>query len=141
MSMLRLLKHQIIKTLKTFVFKVFGRRGRDSPQTYRLHTALHASFAARLLPCGGKNVSPTRFASPFESLQNKKKQPPKWWLFFLAEKERFELSNGFTRYTISSRAPSTKLGDFSTRDKLWLVNEKYSITKKCVRQVENYNFL
>ena len=30
-----------------------------------------------------------------------------------AEKERFELSNGFTRYTISSRAPSTKLGDFS----------------------------
>ena len=31
----------------------------------------------------------------------------------LAEKERFELSNGFTRYTISSRAPSTKLGDFS----------------------------
>ena len=32
----------------------------------------------------------------------------------LAEKERFELSNGFTRYTISSRAPSTKLGDFST---------------------------
>ena len=34
-------------------------------------------------------MSPTRFASPFESLQNKKKQPPKWWLFFLAEKERF----------------------------------------------------
>ena len=32
----------------------------------------------------------------------------------MAEKERFELSNGFTRYTISSRAPSTKLGDFST---------------------------
>ena len=31
----------------------------------------------------------------------------------MAEKERFELSNGFTRYTISSRAPSTKLGDFS----------------------------
>lgn len=34
--------------------------------------------------------------------------------FVVAEKERFELSNGFTRYTISSRAPSTKLGDFST---------------------------
>ena len=32
----------------------------------------------------------------------------------LAEKERFELSNRFTGYTISSRAPSTKLGDFST---------------------------
>ena len=31
----------------------------------------------------------------------------------MSEKERFELSNGFTRYTISSRAPSTKLGDFS----------------------------
>ena len=31
----------------------------------------------------------------------------------LAEKERFELSNPFTGYTISSRAPSTKLGDFS----------------------------
>ena len=43
-------------------------KGRDSPQTYRLHTAFHASFAARLLPCGGKNVSPTRFSSPFESL-------------------------------------------------------------------------
>ena len=44
-------------------------KGRDSPQTYRLHTALRASSAARLLPCGGKNVSPTRFSSPFESLQ------------------------------------------------------------------------
>ncbi len=31
----------------------------------------------------------------------------------MAEKERFELSNRFTGYTISSRAPSTKLGDFS----------------------------
>ncbi len=31
----------------------------------------------------------------------------------VAEKERFELSNPFTGYTISSRAPSTKLGDFS----------------------------
>ena len=34
-------------------------------------------------------------------------------VIFVAEKERFELSNAFTRYTISSRAPSTKLGDFS----------------------------
>ena len=31
----------------------------------------------------------------------------------LAEKEGFEPSNPFTGYTISSRAPSTKLGDFS----------------------------
>ena len=30
-----------------------------------------------------------------------------------AEKVGFEPTNGFTRYTISSRAPSTKLGDFS----------------------------
>ena len=36
----------------------------------------------------------------------------------MAEKERFELSNGFTRYTISSRAPSTKLGDFSIATRL-----------------------
>ena len=33
--------------------------------------------------------------------------------FILAEKEGFEPSNPFTGYTISSRAPSTKLGDFS----------------------------
>ncbi len=59
---------------------------------------------------------------------------------FMAEKERFELSNGFTRYTISSRAPSTKLGDFSTRDKHWLVNEKYFTTKRNVRQVLKYIF-
>ena len=31
----------------------------------------------------------------------------------LAEKDGFEPSNPFTGYTISSRAPSTKLGDFS----------------------------
>ena len=31
----------------------------------------------------------------------------------MAEKEGFEPSNPFTGYTISSRAPSTKLGDFS----------------------------
>ncbi len=31
----------------------------------------------------------------------------------LAEKEGFEPSDGFTHHTISSRAPSTKLGDFS----------------------------
>ena len=40
--------------------------------------------------------------------------------YSLAEKEGFEPSNGFTRYTISSRAPSTKLGDFSRTDKLQL---------------------
>ena len=28
-------------------------------------------------------------------------------VIFMAEKERFELSNRFTGYTISSRAPST----------------------------------
>ena len=31
----------------------------------------------------------------------------------MAEKEGFEPSNTFLRYTISNRAPSTKLGDFS----------------------------
>ena len=34
-------------------------------------------------------------------------------LYLVAEKEGFEPSNPFTGYTISSRAPSTKLGDFS----------------------------
>ena len=33
--------------------------------------------------------------------------------FFVAEKEGFEPSNRFAGYTISNRAPSTKLGDFS----------------------------
>ena len=124
--MLRLLEHQKIKTLKTFVFKVFGaeggilrrllgctrrsaplpprvcspvatktvprtvfarpsnpfttkqktirldgflfwRRGRDSPQTSQLHTALRTSSAARLLPCGYKNSPPDCFCAPFES--------------------------------------------------------------------------
>ena len=31
----------------------------------------------------------------------------------MAEMERFELSNSFPSYTISNRAPSTGLGDFS----------------------------
>ena len=34
-------------------------------------------------------------------------------LHHVAEKEGFEPSNPFTGYTISNRAPSTKLGDFS----------------------------
>lgn len=34
--------------------------------------------------------------------------------FIMAEKEGFEPSRPFPAYTISSRAPSTKLGDFST---------------------------
>ena len=45
----------------------------------------------------------------------------------LAEKERFELSNRFTGYTISSRAPSTKLGDFSMPQAL-PVNKGYFTT-------------
>ncbi len=54
-----------------------------------------------------------------------------------AEKERFELSNGFTRYTISSRAPSTKLGDFSMSQAL-PVNERYSTTVFYFSQEKNY---
>ncbi len=50
-----------------------------------------------------------------------------------AEKERFELSNRFTGYTISSRAPSTKLGDFSTSQAL-LVNMGYFTTGSAARQ-------
>ena len=46
---------------------------------------------------------------------------------FTAEKERFELSNRFTGYTISSRAPSTKLGDFSMPQAL-PVNKGYCTT-------------
>lgn len=41
-----------------------------------------------------------------------------WHLFcypFMAEMERFELSNSFPSYTISNRAPSTGLGDISVR--------------------------
>ena len=55
----------------------------------------------------------------------------------MAEKERFELSNGFTRYTISSRAPSTKLGDFSMSQAL-PVNERYSTTVFEFSQEKNY---
>ena len=51
----------------------------------------------------------------------------------VAEKERFELSNGFTRYTISSRAPSTKLGDFSMSQAL-LVNGHYITINLSLRQ-------
>ena len=57
----------------------------------------------------------------------------------MAEKERFELSNGFTRYTISSRAPSTKLGDFSMPQAL-LVNSGYFTTGKAMRQGKNQVF-
>ena len=64
-------------------------KGRDSPQTYRLHTAFHASFAARLLPCGGRNVSPTRFSSPFESLHIPKEKGHFRVLFLLAQREGF----------------------------------------------------
>ena len=51
------------------------------------------------------------------------KKPAHLHRFSLAEKEGFEPSNGFTRYTISSRAPSTKLGDFSISDKLNLTQK------------------
>ena len=54
--------------------------------------------------------------------------------FSLAEKERFELSNGFTRYTISSRAPSTKLGDFSIGDERFAVNGNKYTTLFSARQ-------
>ena len=52
--------------------------------------------------------SRTSLSREFESstsMQNKK--PPYWVVFVLAEKERFELSNRVTGYTISNRAPST----------------------------------
>ena len=57
-----------------------------------------------------------------------------------AEKERFELSNRFTGYTISSRAPSTKLGDFSTSQAL-SVNMGYFTTGQAARQAQNSSFL
>lgn len=56
-----------------------------------------------------------------------------------AEKERFELSNRFTGYTISSRAPSTKLGDFSTSQAL-PVNNGYFTTGWAARQAQNSIF-
>ena len=40
-------------------------------------------------------------------LYGKMKNPKTFVFGFLAEKERFELSNRFTGYTISNRAPST----------------------------------
>ncbi len=39
-------------------------------------------------------------------------------LHLMAEKVGFEPTRRFTAYTISSRAPSTKLGDFSTPERL-----------------------
>ncbi len=50
---------------------------------------------------------------PPSLIQNQHKRHPQGVSFMLAEKEGFEPSNPFTGYTISSRAPSTKLGDFS----------------------------
>ena len=78
------------KSLENFCFQGFlALKGRDSPQSSRLHTALHASSAARLLPCGGRNVSPTRFSSPFESLHIPKEKGHFRVLFLLAQRERF----------------------------------------------------
>ena len=45
--------------------------------------------------------------APSGALHSAKQKTTRWGGFCLAEKERFELSNGFIRYTISSRAPST----------------------------------
>ena len=59
---------------------------------------------------------------------------------WVAEKERFELSNRFTGYTISSRAPSTKLGDFSMPQAL-LVNMGYCTTGWTARQAFHESFV
>ena len=56
---------------------------------------------------GGPNESPTRPSPPFESPQNKNKKGTFVPFLFLAEKVGFEPTNGFIRYTISNRAPST----------------------------------
>ena len=47
-----------------------------------------------------ERVQSSRFSTKIKS-------HPFGWLLILAEKERFELSNSVTRYTISNRAPST----------------------------------
>ena len=75
-------------------------------------------------------------------VQNKEESPGTLEIpgLSLAEKERFELSNRFTGYTISSRAPSTKLGDFSMSQAL-PVNMGYFTTGEAARQAENFIFL
>ena len=57
----------------------------------------------------------------------------------MAEKVGFEPTRRFTAYTISSRAPSTKLGDFSTPERL-LDNKRKFITLPFLRQVKNHSF-
>ena len=75
-------------------------------------------------------------------VQNKEESPGTLEIpgLSLAEKERFELSNRFTGYTISSRAPSTKLGDFSMSQAL-LVNVCYCTTGWTARQAFHQSFV
>ena len=59
------------------------------------------------------------------------------YLFYLAEKERFELSNGVNRYTISNRARSTSYATsprslfrigFPTR--LVIISQRFALVNK-----------
>ena len=59
--------------------------------------------------CGRRKCSRTLNSVPGEGECPlwQQKRTPIWCPFLLAEKERFELSNPVTGYTISNRAPST----------------------------------
>ena len=55
---------------------LFWRRRRDFLRTPSLAVWFHHTLASSVSQtCGGKNVSPTRFSSPFKSLPIKTKKP------------------------------------------------------------------
>ena len=61
---------------------LFGGEGEIPSQPYATPSGAPRLFRCGLLRCGGQNVSPTRFASPFESLPIKTKNHPIGWLSF-----------------------------------------------------------
>ena len=86
---------------------LFWRRRRDSSAAQCNSKRRSAPLPLRSAPRGYPNSPPDCLAYALRISSKAKQKTTRLGGFCLAEKERFELSNGFIRYTISSRAPST----------------------------------
>ena len=80
-------------------FLWFGGAEGNLRSLSRLAAALRSAHAFSLTPLWRKNVSPTRFFSPFDSLQNKQKNHPNGWFLCLDNNPNYD-TNFFTMVTL-----------------------------------------
>ncbi len=92
---------------------LFWRRRRDFLRTPSLAARFHRTLASSVSQTrGGKNVSPTRFFSPFKSLQNKIKKPSMMAFLFWRRRRDLNPRASCPTYTLS-RGASSPLEYFS----------------------------